>query len=64
MTAAIYIFSISRATDGDEIRSLVEDANADDSLFINEREEIGQAAQERFAQLNALAIGNQKGRWL
>ena len=64
MTKALYLFEISRATEQEEIRSLVEDAAADDSLFGADKEEIGNAAGERMAQLNAQAVGAQKGRWL
>jgi hypothetical protein len=63
LNADLYIFSISRAQDADEIRSLVEDATADESLNTVEREEIGAAAEKQFSKLNAEAIGPQRGRW-
>ena len=62
MSRDIYIFEISRAEDGEAIRSLVADANADDSLFATDKEEIGQAAQSRFAGLNAQCV-NTRPRW-
>ena len=63
MTFQSYLFSISRATDGKVLNSLLVESSFDDGLRPTEKDQLADAVSKRFSQLNAAALGKQKPRW-
>lgn len=63
MSKDIYIFDISRCDNVPAIFSIVQDAQADISLGLDEQEEIKLYGDRRMSQLNSAAAGLQKPRW-
>jgi hypothetical protein len=63
MNIHIYRFDISRATDAATLHAFRQDIAEDDTLTAAEKAALEQTLNDRFAALNAQAVGQQKPRW-
>ena len=63
MSAEVYQFDISRATDAGTLHAYAADIREDDTLHSDEKEELLKAIGQRFSFLNAAASTTRKPRW-